>query len=95
MITAVIHLSESTEEMGYIRIVPKSHKLGKNKNADGHKVNTEIDNKYSLIKAEPIVADIGDIVFFHSCVLHGSMPNISKKARKLFYYNFTQVKTKH
>ena len=36
MIAAMVHLSESTVEMGCFRVVPESHKLGKIKNSDGH-----------------------------------------------------------
>ena len=46
MIAAVIHLSKSDEDMGCIKIVPKSHKLGKIKNSDGHRYNSKIHNKY-------------------------------------------------
>lgn len=94
MVAAVVHLSESTEEMGCLRIIPESHKLGKKKNTDGHKINPEIHNKYSLIKAEPIVADLGDVVFFDSRVLHGSMPNISNKSRKTILLQFYSGKDK-
>ena len=36
MIAAMIHISDSTEEMGCLRLVPGSNKLGKIKNSDGH-----------------------------------------------------------
>lgn len=35
-----------------------------------------------LIKATIIEAESGDIIFFHYCTLHGSMPNRSEQARK-------------
>ena len=59
MIAAVVHLSESTEDMGSFRVVPESHKLGKIKNSDGHSYVTEIHDYYSLETASPIEAEKG------------------------------------
>tara|TARA_Y100000590_G_C15625678_1_gene979258 strand:- start:289 stop:1059 length:771 start_codon:yes stop_codon:yes gene_type:complete len=82
MIAAMVHLSDSTAEMGCIRVVPGSHKLGKLKKSDGHIHNPEIHDKYHLDEADPIIAKLGDITFFHCCSIHGSMPNVSDKPRK-------------
>ena len=82
MIAAVIYLSQSTEEMGCIRVVSGSHLLGKLDRSDGHSYIPEIHDKYHLDKAKPIVAKPGDITFFHCCTVHGSMPNISDQSRK-------------
>ena len=51
MIAAVIHLSNSTEEMGCFRIITGSHKHGPLDNSDGHKHNPEIHSKYNLDEA--------------------------------------------
>ena len=88
MIAAVLHLSDSTEEMGCLRIVPGSNKLGQIKDSDGHTFIPKIHNNYRLEEAQPIIANSGDIVFFHSCSLHGSMPNLSKKPRKTILFQF-------
>ena len=88
MIAAVLHLSESTEKMGCLRIVPGSNKLGQIEDTDGHSFIPKIHNKYKLEDACPIIADPGDIVFFHSCSLHGSMPNFSNKPRKTILFQF-------
>mgnify|MGYP000064109308 FL=1 len=82
MIAAMIHLSESTEEMGCIRIVPGSHQLGQLEKSDGHSHILGIHDRYHLDDADPIIAELGDIAFFHCCSLHGSMPNLSDKPRK-------------
>ena len=82
MIAAVIHLSESDEEMGCMRIVPGSHRLGKIEKTDGHSFVKGIHDRYQLEDAEPIIAEPGDVVFFHCCSLHGSMQNVSKRPRK-------------
>ncbi len=82
MIAAVIHLSDSTEKMGRFRVIPESHKLGKIENSDGHSRVPEIHDNYTLESAEPVEAKPGDILFFHCCTIHGSMPNLSDKPRK-------------
>ena len=82
MIAAVIHISDSTKEMGCLRLVPGSNKLGKIKNSDGHSFIKGIHNKYPLESVTPIEAKKGDVLFFHSFTVHGSMPNRSKRPRK-------------
>ena len=82
MIAAVVHLSESDERMGCMRIVPGSHKLGKVEKTDGHSFVKGIHDRYQLEDAEAIIAEPGDVVFFHCCSLHGSMQNVSKRPRK-------------
>ena len=82
MIAAVIHLTESDERMGCMRIVPGSHRLGQIEKTDGHSFVKGIHDRYHLEDAEPIIAEPGDVVFFHCCSLHGSMQNVSKRSRK-------------
>ena len=82
MIAAVIHLTESDEEMGCMRIVPGSHRLGQIEKTDGHSFVKGVHDRYQLEDAEPIIAGPGDVVFFHCCSLHGSMQNVSEKPRK-------------
>ena len=82
MIATVIHLSDSTENMGRFRVIPESHKLGNIKNSDGHSRVPEIHDNYTLDSAEPVEAKRGDILFFHCYTIHGSKPNLSDKPRK-------------
>ena len=82
MIAAVVHISDSTEEMGCLRLIPGSNKLGKVKNSDGHSFLKEIHGRYPLKSVMPIEGKKGDVLFFHSFTIHGSMPNRSKKPRK-------------
>ena len=82
MIAAILHLTESSEEMGCLRVVPGSHKLGKVKNSHGHVSKSKIHKDNSLESAVPLIAKSGDVVFFHCCTLHGSMINKSSKPRK-------------
>ncbi len=82
MIAVVIHLSDSTEKMGCIRLIPGSNKLGKINKSDGHSYINDIHGKYSLNKSTPIIAKKSDVLFFHCCTFHGSMPNKSQSPRK-------------
>ena len=82
MIAAVVHLTDSDERMGCLRIVPGSHKLGQLEKTDGHTFVKGVHDRYRLEDADPITAGPGDVVFFHCCSLHGSMQNISEKPRK-------------
>ena len=82
MIAAIVHISNSTDDMGCIRLVSGSNKLGKIKKSDGHSYEKKIHGKYTLESAIPIEAKSGDVLFFHCCTLHGSMPNKSSKPRK-------------
>jgi phytanoyl-CoA hydroxylase len=82
MIAAVIHLTDTFENMGCFKLIPKSHNFGQIKNSDGHKFNKKIHGSFTLEKAKSITANAGDVLFFHSCTLHGSMQNTSEKPRK-------------
>ncbi len=81
MIAAIIHVSESTDEMGCLRVVPGSHKLGRLPGTSGQ-VASEILEKHPLESAVPLEAGPGDVAFFHYFTLHGSKPNRSSKIRK-------------
>ena len=82
MIAAIVHLSDSTEDMGCFRIIPGSNKLGKLEKSDGHSHNSKIHDKYELGSAMPIIAKQGDVLFFDALSIHGSLPNLSSKPRK-------------
>jgi len=88
MIAAIIHLSDTNENMGCVRIIPKSHNLGLVKKSNGHNYINKIHNHYKLEEGLPIIANAGDTLFFHSCTLHGSMANISNKPRKTILMQF-------
>lgn len=81
MIAGVIHVTDTTEEMGCFRVYPGSHKLGRLPLTSGQVDNETLD-KYPIEKATPLIAEAGDVVFFHYFTLHGSLPNRSNKVRK-------------
>ncbi len=81
MIAGIIHVSEATDKMGCLRVVPGSHRLGRVDGADGRQANAILDG-YPIEDAKVIEAQPGDVIFFHYFTLHGSMPNRSDKVRK-------------
>jgi phytanoyl-CoA hydroxylase len=84
MIAAVIHLSDATDEMGCFRLVPGSHRLGREQGTmgGGGKMSNPLLDQYPLDEATPLEAKAGDVVFFHYFTLHGSFPNDSDQSRK-------------
>lgn len=78
MIAAIIHVSPATDQMGCLRVVPGSHKLGRQSDSGGQGASSVSD----LDQATPLEAEPGDVAFFHYFTLHGSKPNRSDQVRK-------------
>jgi ectoine hydroxylase-related dioxygenase (phytanoyl-CoA dioxygenase family) len=81
MMAGIIHVSNATDEMGCLRVYPGSHKLGRLAESHGQGAD-DVLKDYPLEKATIVEAEAGDVLFFHYCTLHGSMPNRSNKIRK-------------
>ncbi|MEM7571328.1 MAG: phytanoyl-CoA dioxygenase family protein [Bacteroidota bacterium] len=81
MIAAIIHLSPATDEMGCLRVYPGSHTLGRLAGSNGQGGGQTLAD-YPLERAVALEAEAGDVVFFHYCTLHGSLPNRSDQVRK-------------
>ena len=81
MIAAVIHLSNSTEEMGCFRIIPGSHKLGPLEIVMVINTILKYTPSTNLMKLIQLLLILG-MCFFHCCSLHGSMANTSLDPRK-------------
>jgi len=81
MIAGVIHVSDATDEMGCLRVYPGSHQLGRIEQSNG-RGSSEALKQYPIENATVVEAQAGDVVFFHYCTLHGSMPNRSVRKRK-------------
>ena len=84
MMAATIHLTNATEEMGCIRVVPGSHKLGPIKTkVSGSQVYHYLNpNDYPIEKGTPCPAKRGDVLFFSYLTVHGSGINASSRVRK-------------
>jgi len=81
MMAGVIHVSHATDEMGCLRVYPGSHKLGRLNQSNGHSDGL-ILQQYPIENSTPVIAEPGDVVFFHYFTIHGSMPNRSQAIRK-------------
>jgi ectoine hydroxylase-related dioxygenase (phytanoyl-CoA dioxygenase family) len=81
MIAGIVHVSEANDEMGCLRIVPGSHRIGRRERMMGQEDELE-EEPYTLEKAIPVEAHAGDVVFFHYFTVHGSYPNRSTRTRK-------------
>lgn len=92
MAAGIIHISDATEEMGCVRVMPGSHKLGPlptfRESHDGpqnHYLNPE---EYPIEKATPCPAKRGDVFFFNYLTIHGSGLNTSDRLRKTVLVQF-------
>ena len=81
MMAGIIHVSDATDEMGCLRVVPGSHRLGRIEGTQGNEAS-DLLAKYPIEDAHVVECEAGDVVFFHYFTLHGSMPNRSNRARK-------------
>jgi len=81
-LAAVIHLSPADEANGCLRIFPGSHKDGRIVQDRGLSDVPEIDRRYPIDQGVPVEAMPGDVVFFSSLTVHGSLPNRSPMPRK-------------
>jgi phytanoyl-CoA hydroxylase len=82
MMAGVIHVSDATDEMGCLRVYPGSHKLGRMTGSSGQTLSKILLEQYPIEKAMPVEVSAGDVIFFHYCTIHGSMPNRSNRVRK-------------
>lgn len=80
MMAGILHLTDATEDMGCVRVVPCSHKLGPLETVPGYSY-LEPD-KYPLDDAVACPASRGDVVFFNYLTIHGSGVNTSERTRK-------------
>jgi ectoine hydroxylase-related dioxygenase (phytanoyl-CoA dioxygenase family) len=81
MLAGVVHVSRATDQMGCLRVVPGSHKLGRLAESNGQ-IDSDVLAEYPIEKSLAVEAEPGDVVFFHYFTLHGSMPNRSREVRK-------------
>lgn len=80
MMAGIIHVSEATDAMGCLRVYPGSHRRGRLEGAKGS--TDRLLAEYPIEEATPVEAEPGDVLFFHYCTIHGSMPNRSDRVRK-------------
>ena len=79
MMAAVLHLTDASEEMGCVRVVPGSHRAGPL--PLGELLHLDPD-AWPVERATPCPARRGDVLFFSYLLVHGSGVNRSSQVRK-------------
>ena len=82
MIAAVIHLSDTDETSGCLRLYPGSHKAGRMDGMRGEGEGSKPRPEYTVEGATPMPAKAGDVLFFSYLTVHGSTANASDTPRK-------------
>lgn len=84
MVSGMIHVCRATESMGALRVYPGTHRArieGARADADA----TAFHERFPLEGSTVIEADAGDVLFFHYCLVHGSMSNRTEEPRKVVH----------
>ena len=87
-----ISLNKATKKNGCLLFYPGSHKKFE-KHAINKKIRSQdaiyMDRK-RLDESNKIITEVdtGDIIFFHSCVVHGSEENVQKEERYALTYTY-------
>ena len=86
MMACTIHLTDTDEQMGCLRVWPGSHKLGPlpvHKEPHGGSQYQYLDPaEYPIDRATACPAQRGDVLFFSYLTIHGSDLNRSDRVRK-------------
>ena len=86
MMACTIHLSDASEQMGCMRVIPGSHKLGPLPVFRPPEGNDEMlylnPAEYPIEKAVACPARRGEVLFFNYLTIHGSGVNVSDQVRK-------------
>jgi ectoine hydroxylase-related dioxygenase (phytanoyl-CoA dioxygenase family) len=83
LVAASIHLDDTDEENGCLRVVPGSHRQGPlEPTGASHTLEVRLE------EGTPLPAAAGDVVFFNYLTVHGSGVNASSRTRRnvLFQY---------
>jgi ectoine hydroxylase-related dioxygenase (phytanoyl-CoA dioxygenase family) len=83
VLAASVHLDDTNEENGCLRVVPGSHKLGPlEPTGESNDLDTPLED------GAPMPAAAGDVLFFNYLTIHGSGINTSAGTRRnvLFQY---------
>jgi phytanoyl-CoA hydroxylase len=91
LVTVSIALSDATEENGCIQVIPKSHLWGMQD--WGHIArdqDAELSEREDVNLSDQISVPLnaGDVLMFHSLLVHGSGPNRSPSARHTALYAY-------
>lgn len=93
-LTILIGLTEYRPGIGGVKIYGGSHQLGirpTTKNKDGHFQSIVTDEELNTYGCQEFMLDRGDVVFFHSLMLHQSVHNTSKYCRSSQLFRFSKL----
>lgn len=82
MVAAVIHLSDTDEASGCLRLYPGSHKNGRMRGMKSEGTDTKPREEFTLAGATAMPVKAGGVLFFSYLTVHGSTPNMSSIPRK-------------
>ena len=86
IISSALTLDACSEQNGTIKVFPGSHK----NHIEHLRVRNGLEvppGSVDLADAVPIDAPAGSVMFFHSCLIHTSMPNESGAPRRMMIYS--------
>jgi len=92
MLSCMIPLEKHGTSNAGLKLFPKTHKLGFIKHDHFININSlckfminqkKLDSLYKKYKLVDIDLDVGDILFFHSSLVHGSSHNSSPRSRTI------------
>lgn len=85
---AALHVIPGTHKLGFIEHEPFININGLSKYMIPPKTLTKLESSYGL---KVIEAEIGDVLFFHTSLIHGSSHNISPKGRMIILSQLNTV----
>jgi len=84
MVSGMIHVRRATADMGALRIYPGTHKT-RLADAWASDAGADFHAQFPLEDATIMEAEAGDVLFFHYCLVHGSMSNQTDAPRKVVH----------
>lgn len=87
-----VAIDDMTLENGCLLVIPGSHK-GRiyDHHQDGRFAGAITESDFSADEAVPIELEAGGISIHHARLLHGSMPNISTRPRRILFFQYCAV----
>lgn len=100
VITAWFGLTDAPVEMGPLRVIPGSHRTGLLTHCRDYEGNgpefrvpyVQIPERlFQANQQVPLPTKRGDVVFFHSQTVHGSLPNLGDECRISFDLRYNRI----
>ena len=85
---AALHVIPGTHKLGFVEHEPFININGLSKFMIPPKTLTKLESEHGL---KVIEADVGDVLFFHTSLIHGSSHNISPKSRMIILSQLNTV----